>query len=78
MKAKTALILAHLDKNGKVTVKMDRASGFSVVTITKRAGGYVVGTIPGAKLGGKSSRTKMIRSLTPRGLAKAVMIANSK
>lgn len=50
MKAKTALILAHLDKNGKVTVKMDRASGFSVVTITKRAGGYVVGTIPGDKL----------------------------
>lgn len=50
MKAKTALILAHLDKNGKVTVKMDRASGFSVVTITKRAGGYVIGTIPGGKL----------------------------
>ena len=50
MKAKTALILAHLDKNGKVTVKMDRASGFSVVTITKRARGYVVGTIPGDKL----------------------------
>lgn len=50
MKAKTALILAHLNKNGKVTVKMDRASGFSVVTITKRAGGYVVGTIPGDKL----------------------------
>ena len=50
MKAKTTLILAHLEKNGKVTVKMDRATGFSVVTITKRAGGYVVGTIPGDKL----------------------------
>jgi hypothetical protein len=31
-----------------------------------------------AKLGGKSSRTKMIRSLTPRGLAKAVVLANQK
>ena len=31
-----------------------------------------------AKLGGKSSRTKMIRSLTPRGFAKAVMLANQK
>lgn len=31
-----------------------------------------------AKLGGKSPRTKMIRSLTPRGWAKAVFLANSK
>lgn len=29
-----------------------------------------------AKLGGKSARTKMIRSLTPRGWAKAVFLAN--
>lgn len=29
------------------------------------------------KLGGKSKRTKLIRSLTPRGFASAVMIANS-
>lgn len=31
-----------------------------------------------AKTGGKSARTKMIRSLTPRGLALAVFIHNSK
>ena len=30
------------------------------------------------KLGGKSARTKLIRSLTPRGLAIAVWLANSK
>lgn len=29
------------------------------------------------KLGGKSTRTKVIRSLTPRGLAKAIYFANS-
>lgn len=31
-----------------------------------------------AKTGGKSSRTKMIRSLTPRGFARAVFEANAK
>ena len=31
-----------------------------------------------AKTGGKSSRTKMIRSLTPRGFACAVFEANAK
>lgn len=30
------------------------------------------------KTGGKGARTKLIRSLTPRGLAKAVFMANSK
>lgn len=30
------------------------------------------------RLGGKSARTKMIRSLTPRGFAKAVCLANHK
>jgi hypothetical protein len=30
------------------------------------------------KLGGKSQRTKDIRSATPRGFAKAVYIQNSK
>ena len=66
MKAKTALILAHLDANGKVTVKLDRASGLSTLTITKRKGGYVVGTIPGDRL-------------TSANLAdiKATLIANS-
>lgn len=29
------------------------------------------------KLGGKSKRTKVIRSLTPRGFARAVFLANS-
>lgn len=31
-----------------------------------------------AKLGGKSARTKMIRSLTPRGVALAICLANEK
>ncbi|MCZ0611769.1 DNA cytosine methyltransferase [Escherichia coli] len=30
------------------------------------------------KLGGKSKRTKMIRSLTPRGFARAVFLANDR
>ena len=37
----------------------------------------IEGANPGwAKLGGKSARTKYIRSLTPRGLAKAIYLAN--
>lgn len=30
------------------------------------------------KLGGKSSKTKMIRSLTPRGISRAIFLSNSK
>lgn len=66
MNAKTNLILAHLENNGKVTIKLDRASGISTMTITKRKSGFVVGTIPGDKL-------------TAANLAdiKATLIANS-
>lgn len=66
MNTKTALILAHLGAHGKVTVKLDRASGLSTMTITKRKGGFVVGTIPGGRL-------------TSANLAdiKATLIANS-
>lgn len=50
MNSKIKLVLAHLDAHNKVTLKMDRASGFQSITITKRGDKYVVGTIPGARL----------------------------
>ena len=46
-----------------------------VPQLTDAASGY---SLQHAKLGGKSPRTKMIRSLTPRGWAKAVFLANSR
>lgn len=49
MKAKVSNVIAHLIKNGKVVVKMDRASGVSRITITKsHSGKYVLCITPPA------------------------------
>ncbi len=48
-------------------VEFDRANG-TIVRGSKQWG----------KLGGKSAKTKQIRSETPRGFAKAVFLHNSK
>ena len=45
---------------------------------TKKDGTTAIGSPQWGKLGGKSVRTKNIRSATPRGFAKAVFISNSK
>lgn len=46
------------------------------VTFTKRDGSVTTGSPQWAKLGGKSMKTKNIRSATPRGFARAVFEAN--
>lgn len=48
------------------------------VTITKRDGTTTTGSPQWAMLGGKSMRTKNIRSATPRGFARAVFEINHK
>lgn len=50
MKVKTALVLSRLDVNGRVSIKMDRASGLTNVVVTKRGDHYVVGRTPGSQL----------------------------
>ncbi|HBY4082472.1 TPA: hypothetical protein MIT71_22265 [Klebsiella pneumoniae] len=48
---KTDSILAVLNAHGRVVLRMNRASGFTQITITKAVnGGYVVGTVPGGVL----------------------------
>lgn len=48
-----------------------------VLTYTKRDGSTTTGSPQWGKLGGKSTKTKNIRSATPRGFARAVFEANS-
>ncbi|QZE50432.1 polyribonucleotide nucleotidyltransferase [Klebsiella phage vB_KpnS-VAC2] len=47
---KTDAILAVLHANGRVILRMNRASGFTQITITKSSGRYIVGTVPGGRL----------------------------
>ena len=47
-----------------------------LVSFTKKDGTVTKGSPQWAKLGGKSLKTKNIRSATPRGFAKAVYLAN--
>ncbi|UJD05340.1 hypothetical protein PWKp15_00063 [Klebsiella phage PWKp15] len=47
---KTDSILAVLNAHGRVFLRMNRASGFTQITITKAKGRYIVGTIPGGRL----------------------------
>lgn len=47
---KTDSILAVLHANGRVVLRMNRASGFTQITITKSNGRYIVGTVPGGRL----------------------------
>ncbi|WCR32889.1 hypothetical protein KPP2020_069 [Klebsiella phage KPP2020] len=47
---KTDSILSVLNAHGRVVLRMNRASGFTQITITKSKGRYIVGTVPGASL----------------------------
>lgn len=48
---KTDSILAVLHANGRVILRMNRASGFTQITITKsKDHRYIVGTVPGGRL----------------------------
>lgn len=47
---KTDSILAVLNAHGYVVLRMNRASGFTQITITKSKGRYIVGTVPGGRL----------------------------
>lgn len=51
MNSKANSIIKHYEAKGKVTIKLDRASGFNVITVTKGSrGNNIVGTVPGGKL----------------------------
>lgn len=50
MKIKTESIMKLVKANGKAVLKMDRASGFYQLTITKIKTGYAVGEHPGVKI----------------------------
>lgn len=47
---KTDSILAVLNAHGRVVLRMNRASGFAQITITKSKGRYIIGTVPGGRL----------------------------
>jgi hypothetical protein len=49
-----------------------------VVSYTKEDGSVTSGSLQFGKLGGKSMKTKNIRSATPRGFARAVFLANAE
>lgn len=50
MKLKTESIMNVIKSQGKVVLKMDRASGFFQLTITRVKSGYAVGEHPGGKI----------------------------
>lgn len=47
---KTDSILAALNAHGRVVLRMNRASGFTQITITKSKNDYIIGTVPGSRL----------------------------
>ena len=47
---KTDSILAVLNAHGRVVLRMNRASCFTQITITKSNGRYIIGTVPGGRL----------------------------
>ena len=51
MSIKSENIIKHYSDKGRVVIKMDRASGYASITITKGwRGNNIVGTVPGGKL----------------------------
>ena len=51
MNCKVMGILALVQKQGRCVVRLDKASGMTQVTITKRPNGaFAVGTVPGARI----------------------------
>jgi hypothetical protein len=49
-----------------------------VLSYTREDGSVTTGSPQWGKLGGKSLKTKNIRSATPRGFARAVYLANQQ
>nr|CAK6597198.1 unknown function [Klebsiella phage vB_Kpn_K46PH129] len=47
---KTDSILAVLNAHGRVVLRMNRASDFTQITITKSKGRYIIGMVPGGRL----------------------------
>ena len=47
---KTDSIIAVLNAHGRGVLRMNRASGFPQITITKSKGRYIIGTVPGGRL----------------------------
>lgn len=50
MKLKTESIMNIVKTHGRAVLKMDRASGFFQLTITKIKSGYAVGEHPGGRI----------------------------
>ena len=51
MNCKVMGILALVAKKGRCVVRLDKASGMTQITITKRANGaFAVGTVPGSRV----------------------------
>lgn len=50
MSIKADNVIRHIEKNGHATLKLDRASGFTLLTISKRGNDYVVGYQPGSMI----------------------------
>lgn len=50
MKLKTESIMNIVKTHGRAVLKMDRASGFFQLTITKMKSGYAVGEHPGGRI----------------------------
>lgn len=47
MKSKVQNIITHLEKNGRVLIKLDRECGFTRITITKSViSGFTLSTTP--------------------------------
>lgn len=67
MSIKSANVVKHLEAKGRVIVKLDRASGLTSITITRREfDRFVVGRHPGS----------IVRSLT-RAEVEALLAENS-
>ncbi|UCR74518.1 hypothetical protein KL3_00053 [Klebsiella phage KL3] len=51
MNCKVMGILALVEKKGRCVVRLDKASGMTQITITKRPNGaFAVGTVPGSRV----------------------------
>lgn len=48
MKIKADNAIRHIEKHGRIILKMDSASGFYQLTVTKRGDEYMVGYQPGS------------------------------
>lgn len=63
MKAKTALIIKHLHKKGKVALDMDKAFGHSEVIVNNSRDGYILSAIKPAGVSAVIDRETLIKVL---------------